>query len=222
MNIWSYEKDSFERISLFQIPKVLISSVGFSKDDKRMASISKDSIVRLWDSEKFNNSTGSTNSSIKILGEEFVVNSIRLNSILQSIKFSSTDDIFITTSNDNIIRIWDTELNLLGECLGHSDAIKDVNFSPDGQQIVSGSADKSVRLWNLQGEELMIYSGHSAKVDIAKFSPDGKYILSASDDQTARLIPVSIEQVLDKINKEKVRGEVYQLSDADKKAYGIE
>jgi len=54
-----------------------------------------------------------------------------------------------------------------------------------------------------------------------QFSSDGSYILSASNDHTARLMPVSIEDVLHKINVEKVRGTVFQLSEDDKYVYGI-
>ena len=58
-------------------------------------------------------------------------------------------------------------------------------------------------------------------INTVKFSKDGKYVLTASDDNTARIIPWRVEDVLHKINVEKVRGEVWQISEEDKKLYGI-
>ena len=67
----------------------------------------------------------------------------------------------------------------------------------------------------------MTYVGHKAVVEKAKFSPDGKYILTASDDHTARIMPVSVEMVLDKINKEKVRGEVMELTKEELEIFDV-
>ena len=111
---------------------------------------------------------------------------------------------------------------ILATLKGHSDAINDMNFSPNSKLIVSASSDKSVRLWDLEGAEIMYYGAHKGRVNKAKFSPDGQYILTASDDKTARLMPIDINVVLDKINKEKVRGDVYELSEDELKLYGIE
>ena len=99
--------------------------------------------------------------------------------------------------------------------------LNDVNFSPDSKYIVTGSNDNTVRIWDLQGNELQLFPGYKAAVTVAQFSSDGSYILSASKDHTARLMPVSVEDVLHKINVEKVRGIVFQLSEDDKQVYGI-
>jgi len=104
---------------------------------------------------------------------------------------------------------------------GHSDIIRDAKFSPDSKYVVTGSNDKTVRVWNLKGEEVQRLTSHTALIHSVDFSPDGKYILSSSNDLTARYMPWRVEDVLNKINVEKVRGEVWELSEADKKVYGI-
>ena len=104
---------------------------------------------------------------------------------------------------------------------GHSDEIKDAAFAPDSKYIVTASLDHTARVWDTEGKELQTLAGHKAGVVKASFSPDGKYILTASDDHTARLTPWRVEDVLHKINVEKVRGEVWEMSEDDKRVYGI-
>jgi len=99
--------------------------------------------------------------------------------------------------------------------------ISDFNFSNDSKFIVSSSADKSIKLWNSEGKIVHNYTIHKAGVYKVKFNKDGRYILSASDDKTARLMPTDINTVFDKINKEKVRGDVYELTKEELKLYGI-
>ncbi|MBL4716620.1 MAG: hypothetical protein JKX95_08300, partial [Bacteroidia bacterium] len=65
-------------------------------------------------------------------------------------------------------------------------------------------------------------TNHTSAVYRAKFSLDDKYILTASFDHTARLTPWRVEDVLQKINVDKVRGEVWELGEKDKEVYGIE
>ncbi len=76
-------------------------------------------------------------------------------------------------------------------------------------------------MWDIEGKLIQTYPLHKAAVFKAKFTKDGKYILTASLDHTARITPVSVDMVLDKINKEKVRGDVYQLTEEELKVFGI-
>ena len=146
-------------------------------------------------------------------------------------RFSPDGQYFFTVDQKNLIHIYNISELVNSKpqepspksqiCRGHSDAINDANFSPDSKYIVSGSNDFTVRIWDLQGNEIQMFTGHKAKIQKCKFSSDGKYILSCSNDHTARLMPVSVGMVLDKINKEKVRGDVYQLTEEELKIFGI-
>ncbi|HDY86959.1 MAG TPA: hypothetical protein ENH82_02455, partial [bacterium] len=135
--------------------------------------------------------------------------------------FSPDSKLFLTVGNDNIVRIFDLKCNVIAEMKGHTDAITDANFSADSKYIVTGSNDFTVRVWDLEGNELQMLTGHKAAITKAKFSADGKYILTASNDHTAMLMPWRVEDVLRKVNVEKVRGEVWELSEEDKALYGI-
>ncbi|MBI4945034.1 MAG: hypothetical protein HY840_01380 [Bacteroidetes bacterium] len=169
--------------------------------------------------------------------------SIPHNSSIAILRFSPDNKYFATADNNNQIHIFPIEditrksptsnfkplpaaqqagqTSNFSFCSGHSDAIMDMNFSPDSKYIVSGSRDYTVRLWNLDGIELQMFTGHKGGINKCKFSHDGNFILSASLDFTARLMPVNVGMVLDKINKQKVRGEVYSLSEEEMKLFGV-
>ncbi|ETO31994.1 WD repeat-containing protein [Reticulomyxa filosa] len=110
-------------------------------------------------------------------------------STINSVKFSPDGTKFVSTSDDEAIKIWDVESgNNIQELKGHSDFINDAQFSPDGTMIVSCSHDKTIRLWNVQsGGEIKKLEEHTQNVTMAKFSPDGKIIVSNSSDETIRI-----------------------------------
>ena len=99
--------------------------------------------------------------------------------------------------------------------------INTVYFSFDDKYILTSSDDGSSRLWDLEGNVINVYKGHNGNVQDAEFSPDGKYVLTASSDGTARIWPLFVEDVLHKINKKKKRGNVWEMTDEDRRAFGI-
>lgn len=197
-----------------------IMNLSISKNGKWLAFTAKDSSIGIWGTDEFWE-TGDKSKDLTTINLDDNMFNINVPDLILSTKFSPIDNLLISVSNDNIIRLWNVDGSLLAKCSGHSDYITDVNFSSDGKLLVSASADKSVRLWDLNGSELQYFPGHTAYVNKVMFSPDGNYILSASDDFTARLIPWRVEDVLNKINIDKVRGEVWQLGEADKRVFGI-
>ena len=70
-------------------------------------------------------------------------------------------------------------------------------FSRDGKQVVTARGDGTARIWTIEPKE------------------PASAIMKSKDS-------TNVDLILQKINIEKVRGDVYQLSEADKKVYGIE
>ncbi|CAG7849907.1 SubName: Full=Uncharacterized protein {ECO:0000313/EMBL:CCA70337.1} [Serendipita indica DSM 11827] len=119
---------------------------------------------------------------------------------VNAVAFSPDGSRIVSGSDDNTIRVWDTDTGQsLGEPLqGHEDSVVAVAFSPDGSQIVSGSLDKTLRLWDVAtgeplGEPLQ---GHEDGVMAVAFSPDGSQIVSGSSDNTLRLWDVATGEPL--------------------------
>jgi WD40 repeat protein len=106
-----------------------------------------------------------------------------------SVVFSPDATCIASGSDDNTVRIWDTQtgrqLSLLE---GHTSTVRSVVFSPEGTRIASGSDDNTMRIWDTQtGGELALLNGHTDTVSSVVFSPDGNRIASSSFDETLRI-----------------------------------
>jgi WD40 repeat protein/tetratricopeptide (TPR) repeat protein len=125
------------------------------------------------------------------------------------VSFSPDGKTILTAFDDNIVRLWTLNGQLLQEFKGHQDRVNTVSFSPDGQTIATASSDNTARLWTLHGQLLKEFKGHQGRVWAVSFSPDGKTIATASDDRTARLWTLN-GQLLQKFLGH--QGRVYSVS----------
>lgn len=169
ITIWDLSKDK-ETLSL---STPIVRSIAFSPNGDRFASVSKDNIIRVWD----------TSNGMCLLSFQGHVAQIN------SVAFSPDNKQIITSSNDKTIRLWDTVSGKeLMTYSGHTHTVFSAVFNKDGNRIVSASMDKTVRVWDTKsGKELQSFVGHSSRVYSAHFSPDGKRIVSSSMDKTVRV-----------------------------------
>jgi len=208
------EEDSiyFKEYHTIKIPGTAFTAVDFSPNNKYFLTTSEDSAARLWDFQAVISSKEKQAQPIYTFKHPTIVSSP---------VFSHDNLHFLTIANDNIVRIWKIGGKKVSELKGHSDNISYASFSHNGKLIATGSLDRTARIWDLEGNELVVYTGFGDEVGKVHFSPDDKYLLMSSYDHTARLMPITVEDVLKKINVEKVRGNIFELSDEDKEIYGI-
>ncbi len=108
-------------------------------------------------------------------------------STLAFASFSPDSQTIVTATDDNYIKLWQTNGTLQATLTGHTDKIRSAIFSPSGQIIVSTSDDQTLKIWQINGKLIHNLKGHTSQVTSVTFSPDGKIMALASVDGTVKL-----------------------------------
>ncbi|KAG0373651.1 cofilin [Mortierella sp. AD032] len=152
-----------------------VQSMAYSPNGLQIASASKspdDFSVRLWDL-----ATGE--ASLKLIGHEDTV---------QSLFYSPCSRWIASASDDETVRIWDSQAP--GAPLVHTfnNHACGVDFSPDGRWIAFGGFNQKVWVRDASSGKLVAtLKGHSEPISAVVYSPDGSLLGSSSWDCTVRL-----------------------------------
>ncbi len=151
-----------------------VTAVAWSPDSKRLASVSYDKTVRIWDIMTGGNVFTYRGHSDRVL----------------SVAWSPDGKRIATASTDRTVHVWDaaTGKSIFTHAGHASGPVNAVAWSPDGKFIVSAGDDKTVQIWDVaSGNRIFIYRDHTGSVITVAWSPDGKHIASGSDDKTVRV-----------------------------------
>lgn len=98
------------------------------------------------------------------------------------VRFTPDGQRLITASQDQEVRLWDLEGNLLAKMVGHRSGVTDACLS--GKTLVTTAADRTARLWDLQGN-LLATLPHPQPVNAVSCSPtvDGVIATATNDGQ---------------------------------------
>ena len=123
---------------------------------------------------------------------------------IKSVVWSPNGKIIASRSEeDEKIKLWDTQGNLLKTLTGDPEVVTSVSFSPDGKTIAYDNGNGEIKLWNVNnnvnngqpiktitvGKNIDLYSG--------SFSPDGKTIAFTDDDiDDVKLWNIEEEEIL--------------------------
>lgn len=158
-----------------------ISSLAFSPDGSLIASGSRDSTIKIWDSQ--------TGQLIKTLaGQRNFITSVAFapdgSSIVCGVEWLEGES---TVRGE--VRIWDVKLGKIRHTLvGHNGAVSAVAYSPDGKLVATGGSDNKVILWDAQsGKLLNILESHQGVVRSVAFSNNGRFLASGSSDQSVHI-----------------------------------
>jgi len=109
---------------------------------------------------------------------------------LYSTFFSPSGRNFLTISQDNKARIWDSGKGKILNVLDN--AGYDAIYSPDGNTIATTSGNYTIKLWDAQNAKLKdSLPGNTDFIWSLNFSRDGKKLVSSSDDRTAKIWDVT-------------------------------
>ena len=166
-----------------------VTSVAYSPDGKTLASAGRDSTVRLWDLETYENT-----ETLHAHTDE-----------VTSVAFSPDGNTLASASLDGTVRLWDMitrEYTVTLATPEDEGAFFDIAFSPDGATIVSVHGGETVRLWNLDtGENTLIlteipYKYYRYKLTGVAFSPDGATIATVGSLGRVLLLEVGTGEYL--------------------------
>lgn len=147
-----------------------IISVVASPNGKRLATLSDDETVKIWD-------TASAKELVSIQ------TGLTAQNILRTISFSPDGKRITAPAGAHQVKIWDVETGKeLLTLSGHTDEVTAAIFSPDGALIATGSVDTTAKLWDAAtGRELVTFKGHSNGISTVAFSPGGDRLYTGSD-----------------------------------------
>jgi WD40 repeat protein len=149
--------------------------VAFAPGGRRIASVSIDRVLRVWDAARPDPPLSATSLAEVTGGLAFTPSGDRL------LSWAMTGDCAAT--------LWDPVAGAPAVVMtGHRQAITATAISTDGTRIATGSRDRTVKIWDAASGRLIVdLEGHRAVVSAIAFSRDGARVLTVSTDRTARV-----------------------------------
>lgn len=144
-----------------------VSSVAFSRDEKRLVSGSDDLTVKIWSVE-----TGANLSSFDCTWP------------IRAVAFSP-DGSFVAAGFDDHVKVWESVTGAQRYVMnGHEINVMAMAFSPQGR-LASVAGDEFIQLWDIEGSvsnntDALIESASCGPIGLVAMSPDDKYLASTS------------------------------------------
>lgn len=150
-----------------------VKAAVFSSDDTKIASVSDDMSLRIWDVEN--------KCELAVFDE--------CDEALLCCAFSPNGLYVASGGKDSLIRIWDIfSQEIIGTLIGHRSEITCLKFSADNKRLVSGSNDETLRIWNVEQRiEEKVLVGHCSEISDVCFSQNSELVVSSGLDNTVRV-----------------------------------
>ncbi|KAI0423859.1 WD40-repeat-containing domain protein [Xylaria sp. FL1042] len=193
--IWDFETG--KSLVVLDFHSSYVNSVSFSSDGTRLATGAGDSTVAIW----YQKSPGCWGNNDVLTQPDQILKGH--SDMVWTVCFAPYGSLLASASQDNYVRIWDT--NVRGKQTGegqpdqsmgiaqadngpgHRQSIGCLAISSDGKFIASASTDGVICLWDGETGIRRATSrrGHERQVTWIEFSPDGGRLVSTSSDETA-------------------------------------
>ena len=104
---------------------------------------------------------------------------------VRTVEFSPVNaSIFASAGENNLIKVWNLQEDIVTTFRGHTGQVNAVTFSPNGQLLASGGDDWTFKLWNIRQKQHIATLEHitdrtRSQVKDVAFSPDGQLLATA-------------------------------------------
>jgi WD40 repeat protein len=157
----------------------MVTDVAFSPDGARLATVSLDKTVRVWDAR---DGTEIARLEGRPLSAEHP-----LPSPSNGVGFNF-DGTRIIAVEEFRTMVWDAQAPFKLDLQIEIGLVREASFSPDGNFIIAAIHGGSAIMFDVKsGEQLRTFSGHASYVGTAAFSPEMGRIVTGSSDNTARI-----------------------------------
>ena len=166
VGIWLYAPDLSD-VGLLKGHTKAVYGLAFSPDGSRLASVSHDMTVRVWD----------------VAAQQDLLTLEGHTGLTVAVAWHPTESLIGSGSYDGTIRFWDPATGAALRQIDTGSWINALAFSPDGSQIASAQEDGSVRLWETAtGREIVALAGQSDAAMSVAWSADGGTVISTGRD----------------------------------------
>lgn len=135
------DKFSFELKHTLREHTISVFGLSYAPDLKTLVSVSRDALIKIWDSEKNYALITSINAHMYAIND---------------IVFTNNGNHFITCSMDKSVKIWDASSYKLIKVIdksrfaGHGNSINKLFWSTKMQQLISASDDRTLSVWDIK------------------------------------------------------------------------
>ncbi|KAJ7090425.1 WD40-repeat-containing domain protein [Mycena belliarum] len=145
-----------------------IRGLSFSPDDRRFATASDDSSVRIWSFQE-------RRVESVLTGHGWDV---------KCVEWHPTKGLLVSGSKDNDIKFWDPRTGtVLSTLHQHKNTIQALSWSPNGDMVASASRDQTVRVFDIRAmKEFRTFKGHKKEVCSVTWHPTHALLVSGGSE----------------------------------------
>ncbi len=147
--------------------------VCYSPDGKRLAVAGKESVLRVFDTNRWRQAWSLDTGQGEVNGLAFHPNGTQL----------------VSAGDDGTLRIWDTaRREQILQIQAHEGLAYQVAFTPDGRELISCGKEPVVRVWDpVSGTPIGTFEGHEVAVEALSIASDGQLLGTAGSDGTTAI-----------------------------------
>ncbi|TFK46355.1 WD40 repeat-like protein [Heliocybe sulcata] len=166
--IIKYFQPNMNNLTAWQGHREAIRGLSFSPDDRRFATASDDSTIRIWSFEE-------SREERVLTGHGWDV---------RCVEWHPTKGLLVSGSKDNQIKFWDPRTGTaLATLHQHKNTIQALAWSPNGNLVASASRDQTVRVFDIRAmKEFKVLKGHKKEVCSVTWHPVHPLIVTGGSE----------------------------------------